>query len=70
MYLLLGLLQGRQVTFPQGNENALEFELLYVGELAVLLVEMGGSLGELGDMYPEFTWTNGRELLNIGFEYV
>jgi hypothetical protein len=64
IYAIFELLEGRELFFPPALRFCIEFEMLYVGELAILLAGMMNS-SNLPEVTFDFSWTNGREQLRI-----
>ena len=64
IHAVFELLVGRELFFPPGVHYCVEFEMLYVGELAVLLVGIMNS-SSMPEVVFDFSWSNGREQLRI-----
>ncbi len=61
MYDLFELLKGRELVF---RDDSIEFEMLYVGELGILLAGISRISGFVDTVF-DFKWTTGREVLNV-----
>lgn len=68
IYFLFGLLAGRKLVFPSSNDTAIEFEMLYVGELAMLLAGIEASNAQIANCLPCFRWLEGNEVLLVTLE--